>query len=438
MPYGEPLHPHERDDMIRPVQVGDRSRVRKDGNHYLPDEEFHEDDYMKIKDLRIPHSLSTMKADCKPSGQMRNLPKFKVNQLMLFIDPVKEIEAYGRIISQWDFRLSNAAPAILRGDDSVVYYIVHLLGYVKDVKRISSLLVEKSLTIEKLDASVRIDGVQKDDMIEIRRRTHALNKRVSDLHGLRLLGPKYHMRDIHSTIIAKNTSILQNRAFGLNKSDSDGSTTLSPSHIQLLYPVNESRNIRLGTQNAFTSTSIELRVDAYDGVDLDLYADIDTDVQSQLPADHVHRNPLPAASRSYETYLAHSQECIDASIESLENDSSVASLNSDEYSLTVDDIAVKLSLNILVMSEIELFSLEERVEAEALVKQNIVKRFLMRLQKSEIQFLVFKCLMRWKVTARYLRDNGHHIAAVKIQALVRMHLCRVSHAILFKSWRCSL
>jgi hypothetical protein len=111
----------------------------------------------------------------------------------------------------------------------------------------------------------------------------------------------------------------------------------------------------------------------------------------------------------------------------------VASLKSHEHSLPDDDTAGKLPLNILVMSEIELFSLEERVEAEALVKQNIVKRFLMRLQKTEIQFLVFKCLMRWKATTRYLRDNGHHIAAVKIQALVRMHLCRVSSVTLFES-----
>jgi hypothetical protein len=107
---GAILHPHERDGHIRPIRVGDTSRVQKYEPYYMPNEEVFEDDMLVVRDLSMAHSLAsdTQSGLFEPPSDEAleaavhtHMPKYKVKDIVLFIDPVDGMEAYGRVISEW-------------------------------------------------------------------------------------------------------------------------------------------------------------------------------------------------------------------------------------------------------------------------------------------------------------------------------------------------
>lgn len=465
---------------MRVVKLGDKSNVTINKSFFLPDTELNQDDYQQIKDLSVPSSLCTTQNSFKPSKSAYSLPRYSVNQMILFIDPHSETESYGRIISQWDFRLANVAPAILRGDGAIVYYIIKLIGFTKDLAHLSILLRESS-GIEQLESNVIINGIERSDSIDNNKRAQLIDKRISDLEGLRKLGPKYHLRDVASHQSMKNRILLENRAFGLYDDNDDSSydenhslnslTSLVPSKLSIeslqeksrLYPFNNTnRKIRLGTQNEFVAQKYKQSLE-YDGIDLNLYADIDTDVQSQLSTDNIHRNPLPANLRTYESLLAQSDlfdyfrkhfNCC-ASSSSIQSDESnllqmmfenisqqISSTDSASGSLLTskttiqqqeDDVDVgsknqlmQSCLKILVLSETDICSVEERLRDQFNAKFSQMKSLMLRFQSSDIKFIKFKNFIKWKDTIIYFKTYELHIAATKIQAMIRMFLCKVS------------
>lgn len=240
------MHQHEKDGKIRALRVGDKSRVKNDTTtFFLPDEELQIEDYMKVKDLTKPNSLSTG-SDAKrfkPSLQKRNTPQFKVNQMVLFKDPVSGRDAYGQVMSEWDQRHgTGVTPAILRGEDSVVYYIVQQHGLLVDVEHLVDLVPgleekmggggSKPATAAATDDNPRhgthtsgndqqetetvisdashstmlVKGTDKN--IPLRKEYEialSVNKRLKDLKNILTLGPKYHLRDLRDpkNIMAK-------------------------------------------------------------------------------------------------------------------------------------------------------------------------------------------------------------------------------------------
>ena len=321
-PYGKDHHPHEVEEQLRFVKFGDTSRIKHEIKFVLPDVEMHEEDYLRQKDLSKPNSLSTTLEVAKPSMKPHKAPKFDVHQVVLFKDPQTEKEAYGKIISQWDQRHGTmATPAILRGNNSVVYYVVQCQGYMKDIANVAT-LVPRVPVVEKIDNFPVIEGVEVDEMMHHRKRAHVVNKKIAAAEGIKRLGPKHHLRDVVNYNSLKDQVLLDNREYNLNGTKTQGDqllnsavynsnlddmsecvTIASSTASQRQLAANKHRKLRLGTNNEYIINPVEFKDTLYDAVDLNLYADIDTDVQSQLSFDNPLSHPYPAYHRSYQHIL---------------------------------------------------------------------------------------------------------------------------------------
>jgi hypothetical protein len=312
------------DGHLRAVQFGDKSRIKINNDFVLPAEALHEDDYLKIKDLSKPQSLSTSLIHAKPAKDVYSAPKYDVHQVVLFTDPHTEQEAYGTVISQWDQRHGTmATPAILRGDGSIVFYMVQLLGYSKNVANIATLIPQVS-TVSRIDNHAVIEGVEVDAMMEHRKRAHVIHKRIAEAEGIRRLGPKHHLRDVVNYGVEKDVILLESREYGLNSNrpkytgdqllnsavynsnvdDMSECVTVATSTVSQRHLVaNKHRKLRLGTSNEYVIAPLEFPDDLYSNVDLNVYADVDTDVHSQLSFDNPLAHPFPAYHRSYQHVL---------------------------------------------------------------------------------------------------------------------------------------
>ena len=326
-PYGKEHHPHEEDGNIRAVQFGDVSRIQPKNEFILPDTEIHEEEYILYKDITKPQALTTSKIIHKQSNLSYQAPKYDALQIVLFIDPHTEKEAYGKIISQWDQRHGTfATPAIIRSDNTIVCYIIQLLGYTKNITNIA-ILLPKNNKIEKINNYPIIDKIEIDEMIEHRYNAHIIKKRIANINNIQKLGPKHHLRDIGNYENNKNKILLENREYNINSNnikyknndiinseiynnsmnddDSICNTIASSTISNRNIICNNNRKIRLGTNNEYITVNKRKSypTDLYDAVDLNVYANIDTDVQSQVSVDNILNSPFPAYYRSYEDIL---------------------------------------------------------------------------------------------------------------------------------------
>lgn len=237
------LHPHEQEECIRAVAVGDKSRITIDDTFHLPSNYFYEEDYVKVKNLTIPGSLSTndYAKTIKPAPQItidtnsydnsRGLvkvvqqEKYEVNQVVVFDDPFSSKSGYGIIISEWDHRNSTeSTPAILRGDNSKYYYIIQMLGCTdnfwlldriyngyKDALNLMKIEKEKKIfpKIELLQdnsassvsnsdtsKSLQLGPLLDDDYRYAYQDARLIDKRITEMQSLKLLGPKFHLRKV--------------------------------------------------------------------------------------------------------------------------------------------------------------------------------------------------------------------------------------------------
>lgn len=196
------LHQHEVDDRIRRIKFGDKSRVVKDNTFYLPATEMFEEDLAKVKDLSKPNTLSTNLQEQEQANKQeyKQPTKFQVNQMVLFKDPHDDSDSYGRIISEWDERHGNVGPAILRGQKSLVNYIVQMLGKLPKhglIEALEELKPKDPAKTRGMLTHIKPEGLEIDEERAVHYESHRLNKRVQAARNVQIFGPKYHLRQIN-------------------------------------------------------------------------------------------------------------------------------------------------------------------------------------------------------------------------------------------------
>lgn len=201
------MHEHEANGHIRGLIPGDKSRVKKENQFYLPDYEVYPEEIAKIKDLTKPNTLVTSELTLNPAKQLTaNHPLYKVNDLIIFKDPLSTQRAYGRVISEYDYRHGTAAtPAIIRGEDSNIYYtvmIIDLLVHADDLENLllndQNYLEEKRLKEKEIDTLHHlIPELPYDTMRHARLILVKLDQKIQELNNLLTLGPKFHLRDLN-------------------------------------------------------------------------------------------------------------------------------------------------------------------------------------------------------------------------------------------------
>lgn len=138
-------HPHLVANQLRPLRATDTSSAVIEKPYPIPHTFLEEADYQTAtgRDLAVPNALAINLRDNQPvrTTQPFQAAKFSVDEKLVFVDPVSHQEAYGRVISEWDFRHGcPAAPSIKRGDGSVVWYMVERLGLVSEIGNIDELI----------------------------------------------------------------------------------------------------------------------------------------------------------------------------------------------------------------------------------------------------------------------------------------------------------
>ena len=208
-------HPHEQVDifgksMIRPIAEGDKSKVIIDNTFYLPEHEFEENDYKsKAKvDITKENSLSISKnyKASKDTTNIFNGDIFEVGERVLFMDPETNLEAYGRIVSELDMRHGEVAPTLIRGNESVLYYIVEkidLLSSVGSIDKLLKVIAEKPPPPEyPLLYDVQYIPFRDNKLV-----AKELDKRIAAAKAVQELGPRKHLKDeVQNTRIGPETA----------------------------------------------------------------------------------------------------------------------------------------------------------------------------------------------------------------------------------------
>ena len=206
----EKYHPHEIEGGIRALKVGDHSRIKKTHEFNLPESIFYEEDMMKLRDITQSNSLAVNKSvEFKKSKNIYSNPKWNVGEQMIFDDPATGVEAFGRIVSEWDQRHGVVGPSIIRGDDTCVMYLVDMIGFVHEhVKNYLDLIREPPIAIrgESIPDPSEINGPALSDEPLRQSRYLALdiNERIYDLHEYEAYGPRYHMKKEFPPLLAAN------------------------------------------------------------------------------------------------------------------------------------------------------------------------------------------------------------------------------------------
>ena len=208
-------HPHEQLDvfgksMVRPIAEGDKSNVVIDNSFYLPEYEFEENDYKsKAKvDITKENSLSISKnyKALKETNNIFNGDVFEVGERVLFMDPETNLEAYGRIVSELDMRHGEVAPTLIRGNGSVLYYIVEkidLLSSVGSIDKLLKVIAEKPPPPEyPLLYDIQYIPFRDNKLV-----AKELDKRIAAAKAVQELGPRKHLKDeVQNTRIGPETA----------------------------------------------------------------------------------------------------------------------------------------------------------------------------------------------------------------------------------------
>ena len=194
---GKVLHPHEVYNYIRPIEVGDVSRVFVDKTFYMPAYEFLETEIAKVKgkDLSIPNTLAVNTKDNNvvKTKQSFDAPRFNVDDKVIFTDPESAQMAYGRVISEWDFRHGPVTPTVVRGDRSAVWYVVEMIDVVLNIHGMNE-IVKLGAVKAKTIRYPKLSGVQdiphRHDFYAAR----VINHKIDAMHIIQEFGPRNHFR----------------------------------------------------------------------------------------------------------------------------------------------------------------------------------------------------------------------------------------------------
>lgn len=192
------LHPHEKLGPLkgmRPLRQGDTSKIKFEVPFEMPADILLEDDFGKHRDLSLPNALAADNLVVpQRSVQHYALPRYSVGEQLLFTDPVTGKEAYGRVLNEWDLRHGNSAPPVVRGDNSGVMYIMHLLGLVEDLAEGYSELVR--VPPEDAPPSV-LPNIEGHEDVPFRIEGYLavdIDRKLADARSIQKYGPRNHMK----------------------------------------------------------------------------------------------------------------------------------------------------------------------------------------------------------------------------------------------------
>eukprot|EP01041_Mallomonas_annulata_P002761 gene2761-5442_t len=185
--------------------------------------EVYEEELQKHVDISKPNSLATNKTSALgtkicPSTATRQMPIYSVGDAVILIDPVSNLEAYGKILSEWDFRHGKAAPTIIRGDTSLVWYMVEIQGFMKDVEDYSTLSKQIDSTPPPVEYPV-LYGLKSSSLRQEHELSQTVSAQVRDVRELQEFGPKMHLR-----ASAASTESLARAAIGKAMAQEEWST----------------------------------------------------------------------------------------------------------------------------------------------------------------------------------------------------------------------
>ena len=364
------MHLHEEKGWIRPLQPGDKSRVIKSNSFVMPDEELFVDDMMKVRDLGVPNSLATQNNIMRTTTTYSYKSKFFANQMVIFADPITGRDAFGRVISEWNETGSASAPAGYRGDGSKVFYIVEILGLVANAKKVSSLLRLCNPTIKKRENNCgKVEGSEDLDIRHSLLLARNIEKKIALQQAVQKLGPMNHLRYVTS-LHEDDVSEIQSQY-----SNSSAEITHSP-------------------------TRGNPKVTYHDGMDFNVYANRNTEIESQLSATNPNWRPFPANERTLEDYL-------------------------DSTADLVRRPFVKRAMNVVLLGDHEMDELESYIKSIIERKNNLLS-MLINGQMFKSKLMEMKRSFRmWQTFVNYMRDYESYLAATRIQSRARVWLCRV-------------
>jgi hypothetical protein len=149
----------------------------------------------------------------------------------------------------------------------------------------------------------------------------------------------------------------------------------------------------------------------YGTVNKEIYADVDTDLQSQLSITNDLLHPSPAVLRSYE-------DVINRQIHN--------STKQGVAYYSLDHQRVTQSRNILVISEKNLVTVDDHLAKLVKRKNEVLRRVLECSIFSTDMMKKFKKFSIWKGSLERLKTGQKHVAMTRIQSRARVWLCRVS------------
>jgi protein-tyrosine phosphatase len=206
---GQDVHEHIVDKLIRPAKSTDVSRTRKPKPKFeLPDQDFFEDDFIKVKDLSVPNTLYFNKEDAvEKAGIPHVYPKYICNDIVLFEDSLTRRDAFGLVVSEWDFRHGVPAPQIIRGKKSPYFYMVELLGFLEN-DSVVKVLAQSDIQRDSNNVEVTKKRVHTapdvDEFPQLSATTYLANpydflrakeisKKVRDILEIQKYGPRKHL-----------------------------------------------------------------------------------------------------------------------------------------------------------------------------------------------------------------------------------------------------
>lgn len=471
--YGGKLpHYHEVNQYIRPVAFGDKSRVKKDTTWWMPNEEFHPEDMQKIKNISIPDSLATNshRSAEKSLVPYQTLPKYRVNQIVLFIDAVSRQESFGRIISQWDFRNGHPnVPALVRGDRSNTWYTVERLGRIDEVPSLQYLL--ESTNKEKTDLVLPNLGIktirsQSDaategtgengaiplctapNLVELRL-ARELDRKIAEMRSIKTLGPKYHLR---SPNLFENAKELEQSGRLPPTTTTHSSLQIEQhSHAeQLIAQIAENKGNNFSWSKVSHHHSSSTADEMYRDVDLNAYNGIDIDIDahasalagtgSNLGPAAASNIPMPAAQRQYEHLFNGTSSTgggsgggnvrlppISVKGNQHEKQHALVMHRAPAGNYNRDKKTFQRSMNVLVLAERDMTLLEDQLRAVTDRKMYLLNKLIFEKDVTTNQGRMRKRFRQWWSSMDHLRHVQTHYCARTIQTQARVWLCRVSY-----------
>ena len=371
------MHFHEEKGWIRPLQFGDKSRIIPPTDFVMPDEELFPDDMMKVRDLSVPNSLATQSfpssSELKSSVKYEYKSKFSANQMVIFKDPITGRDAFGRVLTEWSETGAAAAPPGFRGTGSKLFYIVEMLGLIANARKISNLLRLCNPVVKKKDENYGIiDGSVDVENRYTYKLARKIEKKIAQFEAVQQLGPINHLRYLGSDV---------------NDEESDVYSSYS----------NASMEHRTGGHPPWPAAD---RSSNYDGVDMNIYANKDTEIESQLSATNPNWRPVPANERTIEDYL-------DAS----------AGLVRRSYT--------KRASNLILLGDQEMNELESHIK-RIIERKSTLLTLLIHGKINRTDYLEKRhSFTVWQMLVLNMRAYEIYLAARKIQTRARIWLCRV-------------